>query len=114
MEKAIEQQCEFIASLKDKEPLQSKEEIEREVVVRLNSISQSLGLKSPYFSHNGFDYTYCSLYCSCCKYRKIVWFNYKTSLIGEPKDITFYRQPHGFGMHLDIDSHINVQLPILP
>jgi len=39
VKKAIEQQCEFIASLKDKEPLQSKEEFEREVIVRLNSIS---------------------------------------------------------------------------
>ena len=114
MEKAIEQQCEFIAKLKDMEPFQSQEEFEREVVARLNSISSSWGLEQRYFSHNGFVNKYCSLLCSGCEHRAYVWFTYKTTSSGAPTDITFVRNPYGRGMHTDVDRHIRTQLPPLP
>lgn len=88
----------------------NEREFQREVVDRLNSISESYGLKSHYFSHNGFTGKYCSLVCTSCQHRAYVWFDYKSTKDKTPTAITFKRNPYGKGMHRDVDKHVLSQI----
>jgi len=73
---ALQDQCAFIKKIqKEERVFDTREDFKRSIVDKLNAISRSYGVRE-YFSHNGFGLTYCSVICSCCEHKALLWFTF--------------------------------------
>ena len=101
---ALSEQANLIGEMqRTKKQFSSEEAFKKGVVDKLNEISRIHGVPE-YFSHNGFGGKYCSVMCTHCKHKALIWFTYSGDADG-PFAIKFFRPPYGMLMHREVETH---------
>jgi len=104
---ALQLHCNFIEKMqKEKRVFNSRESFEKGVVDKLNDMCINHGVPL-YFSHNEFTGTYCSVKCSCCLHKALLWFNFEGGRNSgiPPFNIQYKRPPYGLLIHRDVERH---------
>ena len=102
---AIENQIQFVRDELPNRQYCGVEELQREVVDKLNSFTEREGLPH-FFEHNGLEKPkYLSVKCRGCEHSSYLWFEKLTSPTGETI-LKFVRAPYGINMHKNISGHL--------
>ncbi|TNV76425.1 hypothetical protein FGO68_gene14699 [Halteria grandinella] len=112
MHQVITRQIALIDEWKEsKITFKTKENFLAQTVEKLNKIAMDAGFE-PMMTSNGFAKPkYSSIICKGCKFRALLWFNFKKDGSGEGEtvyDIKFFRPPYGLGMHQDVKGHLAI------
>ena len=81
------------------------DELQRQVIDKLNAITQRAGLPD-YFTHNGLDKPkYLSIVCTGCPNSNYLWFK-KTECMDGTIQLSYVRPPYGINMHRVLERHL--------
>ncbi len=109
VEEALELQIQFVRDEVPKRKFSGVEELQREVVDKLNAITSRLGIPH-FFEHNGLEKPkYLSVKCRGCEHSSYLWFEKDILPTGETI-LQFVRPPYGINMHRNVNRHLPSKL----